>query len=108
MEIAHYFAVCIAVRLSLALAVWRFREPPIQSILALGFAVLSVGALYQYVMKTRQVGAFHNKVWWDHLRPIHSFLFACTAYGVWVRYPYAYLFVLLDTFIGVVGFSTKK
>lgn len=107
MDLTGYFIICIFVRLSLAFSVYWFRQQRIQLLLAFICGSISVGSLYQYTVKTRTVGAFHNKVWWDHLRPIHAGLYALTTYGLMIRYPYAYLFLWLDTLIGVIGFLNK-
>ena len=96
--------ICVLVRLSLAWAVYMVIFKQIRYAFALLYVGIALGSLYQYITKTRKVGAFHNKVWWDYLRPVHVVLFSLTAYGLYVSYLYTYIILLLDTFIGVLGF----
>jgi len=104
MEIIYYYIICIFVRLSLAYCVFFVQKMPIRYMFVLLYFILSIGALYQYIVKTRRIGAFNNKVWWDNLRPIHSLLFLFTSIGLFYKYKYSYMFLLLDTLISILGF----
>lgn len=105
MRLLNYFIICILVRLFLTYLVYK---KTFRYVLALVCLFISLGFMYQYVMKTRTIGAFHNKVWWDGLRPIHSFLFLFTSLSLYYNYSYAYMFLLLDTMIGIIGFIHKN
>ena len=108
MEIVYYYVLCIFVRLSLAYSVYYVQKMQVRYMFAFLYFILSVGALYQYIIKTRTVGAFHNKVWWDSLRPIHALLFLFTSIGLFYKYKYSYVFLLLDTVISVLGYIYMK
>lgn len=108
MDILYYFMICILIRLSLAYGVALVYRLPIRFIFMVLYLLLSIGALYQYRVKTRKIGAFNNKVWWDNLRPIHALLFLCTSIGLFYKYKYSYMFLLLDTLIGIVGYIFIK
>lgn len=105
MRLLGLFTICILVRLTLAYLVYK---QYLRYVLALVCLFISLGFMYQYIMKTRTIGAFHNKIWWDSLRPIHSFLFLCSSLGLYYNYSYAYVFLLMDTIIGVIGFTYKN
>ena len=108
MDILYYFMICIFVRLSLAYGVYVVQKMPIRYMFVLLYLLLSIGSLYQYRVKTRTIGAFNNKVWWDNLRPIHALLFLCTSIGLFYKYKYSYMFLIVDTFIGVLGYIYIK
>jgi len=108
MEIVYYYIICIFVRLSLAYSVYYVQKMPIRYLFVFLYFILSLGELYQYTMKTRTVGAFHNKVWWDSLRPIHALLFLFTSVSLFYKYKYSYMFLLLDTLISVLGYIFMK
>ena len=108
MEIVYYYIICIFVRLSLAYSVYYVQKMPIRYMFSLLYFILSIGELYHYTMKTRTVGAFHNKVWWDSLRPIHALLFLFTSIGLVYKYKYSYMFLVLDTVISVLGYTFMK
>lgn len=105
MRLMYYFAICILVRLLLAYLVYKLLY---RRILSLVCMMIGVGFIYQYIVKTRTTGAFHNKVWWDHSRPIHALLFLFASFGLFYQYPYSYMFLLLDTLIGLLGFIHKN
>lgn len=102
------YILCIFVRLILTYSVYYVQKMPIRYAFVLLYLLLSIGALYQYIMKTRKVGAFHNKVWWDSLRPVHASLFLFTSIALFYKYKYSYMFLLLDTFISVLGYIFIK
>jgi hypothetical protein len=104
MSLFKLYAICILVRYILAWVAYKVIRTPVRYALAVFYILLSIGSLYQYIVKTRTVGAFNNQVWWDYLRPVHALLFALTAYGLVVSYDYTYAFLLLDTTISALGF----
>lgn len=90
------FSICILVRLCIAYGIYKKLFPRLFCLL------ISIGFMYQYIVKTRTTGAFHNKVWWDSLRPIHSILYFLAFLF------YDYRVVVLDTMIGLVAFIYKN
>ena len=108
MEIIYYYVICIIIRLLLAYSAYILYNKSIRYALIALFFIISIGELYQYIMKTRTIGAFNNRVWWDSLRPVHTLLFLCTSVSLFYKYKYSYFFLLLDTFISVVGYILIK
>lgn len=90
------FSICILVRLLVAYGVYKNIFPRLFCLL------ISIGFMYQFIVKTRTIGAFNNKVWWDSLRPVHAFLYFLTFLF------YDYRFVVFDTILGLVAFIYKN
>jgi|TARA_B100000780_G_C21039789_1_gene417200 hypothetical protein len=66
---------------------------------ALGFA-------YIFIFGKRKKGGetFGQKIWWNNLRPVHSFLYLIFAYLAITKNNNAYFPLLVDVIIGFVAF----
>ena len=75
----------------------------------LGYMALlpAVGFLYIYLTGSRKTGAetFGDKIWWNHLRPIHSILYFLFAYNAIIGNKYSWIYLLVDVIIGFISFS---
>lgn len=63
-----------------------------------------IGFMYLYLSGIRKVGAFGEKIWWNSLRPVHASLYGLFAYFAIYGNRNAWIFLLLDAIIGLVGF----
>ena len=99
-----YFLICIIVRLLLAYSAFSLYNHRFRHLLAILFFAMSLGFLYQFIAQPRKIGAFHNKIWWNFLRPVHVLLFFMASIGLYLKFEYTYALLILDLFIGVVGF----
>ena len=74
----------------------------------LGYLALlpATGFMYIYATGSRKTGAetFGEKIWWNDLRPIHSFLYFLFAYNAIRGNKNAWIYLLVDVFIGFVAF----
>jgi hypothetical protein len=74
----------------------------------LGYLALlpAIGFMYIYVSGVRNtgLGAFGQKIWWNHLRPIHSILYFLFAYNAIIGNKNAWIYLLADVFIGLISF----
>lgn len=74
----------------------------------LGYLALlpATGFMYIYVTGSRKTGAetFGEKIWRNHLIPIHSFLYFLFAYNAIHGNKNAWIYLLVDVFIGLVAF----
>ena len=74
----------------------------------LGYLALlpATGFMYIYLTGARKtgVGAFGEKIWWTHLRPIHSILYFLFAYNAIIGNKHAWIYLLADVSIGLIGF----
>jgi hypothetical protein len=76
----------------------------------MGFISLipAIGFMYIFLTGSRQTGAevFGDKIWWNNLRPVHSFLYFCFAYFAINKVnTIAWKFLLADVILGFTAFS---
>ena len=66
----------------------------------------AIGFAYIFIFGKRKRGAetFGQKIWWNNLRPIHSFLFALFAYLAISKNKNSYVVLFADAFIGLLSF----
>lgn len=74
----------------------------------LGYLALipMIGFFYIWITGSRKTGGevFGDKIWWDHLRPIHGAIYGLFAYAAINKNENAWIFLLIDVIIGLVSF----
>ena len=73
----------------------------------LGYLALlpAIGFMYIYLTGVRTgLGGFGQKIWWNHLRPVHSILYFLFAYNAIIGNKYAWIYLLGDVFISLISF----
>jgi len=74
----------------------------------LGYLALgpAIGFMYIYLSKSRNtgLGAFGEKIWWNHLRPVHSILYFLFAYNAIIDNKYSWIYLLADVLVGLISF----
>jgi len=74
----------------------------------LGYLALlpATSFIYIYLTGSRKtgVGVFGEKIWWNHLRPIHSILYFLFAYNAIIGNKQAWIYLLVDVLIGLISF----
>jgi hypothetical protein len=74
----------------------------------LGYLALlpAIGFIYIYLTGSRETGAevFGEKIWWNSLRPIHAIIYLIFAYSAITKNKNAWIWLLLDVLLGLVGF----
>ena len=74
----------------------------------LGYIALlpAIGFLYIYLTGIRNtgLGAFGEKIWWNHLRPVHSILYFLFAYNAIIGNKKAWVYLLVDVLIALLCF----
>lgn len=70
----------------------------------------AIGFYYIWITGARKTGGevFGDKIWWDHLRPIHGTIYALFAYFAIRRQPFAWLFLLGDVIFGLANFGWNR
>ena len=71
------------------------------------FAIfIAFGFAYQYLSGRRKSGpeTFGAKIWWNHLRPLHSSLYFIFAYLAITKNKYSYVPLLVDVVVGFISF----
>jgi hypothetical protein len=68
--------------------------------------LIGIGFMYIYLTNSRTTGpeVFGDKIWWNHLRPIHSILYLLFAYYAINKKNYAWIFLAIDITIGLFAF----
>lgn len=96
---------CIGIRISFVFIAKNIDEKylPLLGYLAL---IPALGFGYIYLSNARKTGGevFGDKIWWNHLRPIHSILYFLFAYYAINRNINSWKFLSIDVFIGLVSF----
>lgn len=74
----------------------------------LGYLALlpAFGFMYIYLTGARKssLGAFGEKIWWNHLRPIHSILYFLFAYNAIIGNKNSWIYLLADVLVGLFSF----
>ena len=74
----------------------------------LGYLALlpAIGFMYIYVTGIRNtgLGAFGEKIWWNHLRPVHSILYFLFAYNAIIGNKKAWVYLLADVLVALISF----
>ena len=94
------FVYCIIVRF---LIVYLAVIKPQNSLLRLFSLIVGIGFMYYYLSGTRTTGieTGGKPIWWNHLRPIHSFNYLSFLILSYKKPEIAYIPLLLDIIIGV-------
>ena len=74
----------------------------------LGYLALipMIGFFYIWLTGSRKTGGevFGDKIWWNHLRPIHGLIYGLFAYAAINKNENAWIYLLIDVVIGLVSF----
>ena len=96
---------CILMRFSFVIIAKKINKKylPYLGLLSL---IPAIGFLYIYLNGYRKKGGetFGQKIWWNHLRPIHALLYALFAYLAINKNKNSHFVLFLDVFIGFVSF----
>lgn len=97
---------CLGTRLFL---VYLARSASATALQGLGALALlpAVGFWYIYLTGARKTGAevMGDRIWWNHLRPLHGTLYALFAVMALFEYKYAWIVLLLDVLVGASAFA---
>jgi hypothetical protein len=73
----------------------------------LGYLALlpATGFMYIYLTGVRTgLGGFGQKIWWNHLRPVHSILYFLFAYNAITGNKNAWIYLLIDVLVALISF----
>ena len=72
--------------------------------------LIAIGLLYFYLSGTRTTGpeVFGEKIWWNHLRPVHSIFYFLFAISAIQKNKNAYILLLVDVIIGLAAGLNKR
>ena len=96
---------CILMRLTLTFIAYKINVKylPYMGYLAL---VMGFSFIYLFVFGNKKADAQldwlgEKYIWWNNLRPVHGFMYLTFAYFAIKRKSYAWMILLVDTFIGL-------
>jgi hypothetical protein len=96
---------CILMRLTLTLIAYKININylPYMGYLAL---VMGLSFMYLFVFGNKRADAQlewlgDKYIWWNNLRPLHGLMYLTFAYLAIKRRSYAWMILLVDTFIGL-------
>ena len=96
---------CIPVRLFF---VFIAKNASINWLPFLGYLALlpATGFAYIFFTDSRKTGieVFGNKIWWNNLRPLHSFLYFMFSFNAIYKNVNAWIYLLIDVFLGLFSF----
>ena len=96
---------CIPTR---AAFVYIAKNVSLQYLPLLGYVALlpAIGFIYVYLSGTRTTGpeTFGDKIWWNHLRPIHALFYLLFAYNAIQRIQNAWIYLMYDVLLGLFSF----
>lgn len=105
---------CIPTRFFLAYtlrySVSKNTNPIIHKILILLLTCISIGFAVIYIFNLRDTGAevFGDKIWWNHLRPVHSLMYGLAGFLLYFNnIEMSSLVIFIDTLIGLTAHLTK-
>jgi|TARA_Y100000816_G_C26048704_1_gene549693 hypothetical protein len=96
---------CIGMRVLLVILAYKI---PKKHLVTMGYFSLlpAFGFIYIYFTNSRKTGGevFGDKIWWNHLRPLHSGLYFLFAINAIQKKRESWKFLALDVLIGFVAF----
>ena len=97
---------CIGMR---SLFVYLAKTLPNKYLQIMGFIALipAIGFIYIFLTGVRQRGfeVFGDEIWWNNLRPVHSFLYFCFAYfAISGKSDIAWKILFFDVLLGLTSF----
>lgn len=96
---------CIGVR-SLFVIIAKYSNKKYLKYLGYLAIMPAVGFMYIYLTGIRNtgLGAFGQKIWWNHLRPVHSILYFLFAYNAIIGNKQSWIYLLADVLIALISF----
>ena len=96
---------CIGIRTLLVLLAYKI---PKKYLVLMGYFSLlpAFGFMYIYLTNSRKTGeeVFGDKIWWNHLRPLHSGLYFLFAINAIQKKRESWKYLALDVVIGFIAF----
>jgi hypothetical protein len=104
-RILLFLTGCLGSRLALVYAA-KTAGPAMLEVLGALAILPAAGFFYIYLTGARKTGAevFGDRIWWNHLRPFHGFLYATFAVLALFHVPHAWMVLLLDVLVGAAAF----
>lgn len=101
-RILLFWIGCIGTRC--AAAWFAYAHPEYLKYMGVVAALISLGFLTIYFGKLRQTGleVSGERIWWDHMRPVHALFYAAFAYFALTSNTHAWMFLAADVVLGAL------
>ncbi len=99
---------CIGTRLTFAyIAKTQIEFLPYMAFIAI---LIATGLMYFYLTGSRKTGpeVFGEKIWWNHLRPVHATMYFIFAVLAAQKNKSAYWILFIDAMIGLAAGLNKR
>ncbi len=96
---------CMVARLGVVFLAYKYSQTLSQE-LSWFAGILSIGFLtiYAFGLRTTGVEVLGDKIWWNHLRPVHGVLWGIFAYYIAYKNKNSYMVLGVDTLLGLLAF----
>ena len=101
-----FLGACIPSRILFVLLA-RYGNQTIKKIIGLVAFMIASGFMIIYFGKLRETGieTGGEKIWWNHLRPVHAIIYYLVFYNIFFANPMnAWKLLLIDVLIGLLSF----
>jgi hypothetical protein len=70
----------------------------------------AIGFIYIFFSGSRKTGAevFGDKIWWNHLRPVHALFYILFSYNAIKGNKNAWVYLLIDVLFGFMSYLIHK
>jgi hypothetical protein len=106
---------CIGTRAMLAYFAKRIGDDVVlrekySSIIAAIALIPAIGFMYIYLTDGRKTGpeVFGQRIWWNHMRPIHAMLYFAFAILAYKKEPKAWIALAIDVVVGLSAFAYNR
>lgn len=107
-----FYIGCIGTRALFVFLAKNAVNDTTRPLMAILFAAIAMGFMSIYAFGWRkdapETFGETGVVWWNHLRPIHAFLYALTVWLLYTRHELAHLPLLLDLWIGFTATTSHN
>lgn len=100
-----FLLLCIPIRFYISYSLKKLNNKN-KNIFTLVTLIIGLGFFTIYVGNFRKKGGetFNENIWWNYLRPFHSFMYIYTSYLIYNNDKHSHLIIFYDTIIGIISF----
>ena len=101
---------CIGTRLFIVFLAYKYYANAVfMKVLASLALIPAIGffVIYFFGLRKRGLEVGGELIWWNHLRPVHGILWLSFAISAFLGYKYAWVFLLVDTIVGMLAWINK-
>ena len=101
-----FFFGCIGTRIAISMLA-KYIDINYLPYMAILTTIISLWLLRGFITNSPKVGFFHNRVWWQNYRIIHSINFGIFSILAFHKDPDAWTILFADAMLGIIFFINK-